>query len=72
MDNWQVGDIIQITDESHPWYPCLLIVTEPKTWGVQACCLWPESNAERKIAHGYNRLKNEQIVICGKAHVIPE
>ena len=33
------GDIIQITDDANPWFPCLLVVSEVKSWGVQACVL---------------------------------
>lgn len=38
------GDIVQITDETHPWYGCLLVVTEPKHFGCQGFVAIPQSN----------------------------
>jgi len=62
------GDIVQITDQAHAWFPCLLIVDEVKSWGVQAGCLCPQSNdAHQMPATAYNQLKWEQIERVGKA-----
>ena len=63
-------DIVQIVDEKHPWYPALLIVSEVKTWGVQAYCLIPQSNVENQTVQAYNRIKNEQVAKVGKAVVV--
>lgn len=63
-------DIVQIVDEKHPWYPSLLIVSEVKTWGVQAYCLIPQSNGENQTVQAYNRLKNEQVEKVGEAIVV--
>lgn len=30
------GSIIQITDENHEWYPCILVISEVKDFGCQA------------------------------------
>ena len=30
----EIGDIIQITDESDKWFLCVLIVREVTSWGV--------------------------------------
>jgi hypothetical protein len=68
----EAGDIIQLTDEKHPWYPCLLIVSEPKAWGVQAVCLAPSSNMEPLTTVQYwNRLKSGQYEVVGRARVMP-
>ncbi len=65
-------DIVQIVDEAHPWYPCLLLVTEVKTWGVQACALIPQSNdGSRPPAHAYTRLRLAQVAKVGTAVVVP-
>ena len=61
------GDIVQITDEKHPWFPCLLIVDEVKPWGVQAACLIPNSNKNNDIGRAFNRLKTARFKVVGKA-----
>jgi hypothetical protein len=66
------GDIVQITDIKHPWFPSLLIVSEEKGWGVQAVCFIPQSNKINEVGHAYNRLKHEQIIKVGRAIVTPD
>lgn len=61
------GDIVQIIDESHQWYPCLLIVGEDKGWGVMAACLSPLSNTGNDVGEAWIRIKNEQFEKVGKA-----
>jgi len=65
----EVNDIIQIVDKNHPWYSCLLIVDEVKSWGVQAFCIIPESNIERRNSFAFNRLNNGQIVKVGNSSI---
>ncbi len=73
MKNIEEGDVIQITDERHAWFPCLMLVTEVKSWGVQACVLVPESNdGSHKPSSAYNRIRFEQIEKVGKAIVVQE
>lgn len=31
----QAGDIVQITNEAHRWYPALVIVEEVKPFGIE-------------------------------------
>ncbi len=67
------GDIVQIIDEADAWYPCLLIVTEPKSWGVQACALVPESNdGSQPPGQAYRRLAYAKIEKVGTAEVVPQ
>ena len=67
------GDIVQIVNEAHPWYPCLLIVKEVKAWGVQVYVFIPKSNDHSEpVAMAYSRLKNEDIVRVGTAYVEAE
>lgn len=64
------GDIVQITDESHPWFPCLLIVDEVKNWGVQAYAIVPKSNDNSELpAQAFNRLSFDIIEKVGHASV---
>lgn len=68
--NIKPGDIVQITDEEHPWYPALLIVDEVKSWGVQAACLMPQSNGSpSECGQAFNRLRFAEIEIVGAARV---
>lgn len=69
----QKGDVVQITDTNHPWFPCLLIVDEVKAWGVQACVIIPQSNDKSEPpSQAFNRLKFEQIAKVGNAIFCPE
>jgi hypothetical protein len=64
----QQGDIVQITDKEHPWFPCLLIVGEVKSWGVQAYAIIPKSNDEKASSSlAFNRLNFDQIEHVGHA-----
>jgi len=70
---WIKGDIAQITDKTHSWYPCLVIVSEVKSWGIQGCVLVPESNdGSKPVGQAYNRLEYAKIVRVGKAEITPE
>ena len=71
MDQMIVGDIVQIVDKSDAWYPCLLIVSEVKDWGVLACTLIPRSNSENDIGHAYRRLNYDKITRVGFAAIHP-
>ena len=70
---FSTGDIVQIIEEKHPWFPCLLIVSEVKSWGVQAYALIPSANdGSSPPGSAYNRLTNEQIKKVGTAEVLAE
>jgi hypothetical protein len=47
-----LGDVVQITNEKHQWFGCLLVVSEVKGWGVLAYCLIPKSNLPNGEAPG--------------------
>ena len=65
------GDIIQITDEQHPWFPALLIVDDTTEKRVLGTCLMPMSNTKgSRCAQASIRLKYDQFAICGQAVVI--
>ena len=62
------GDIIQIIDETHAWYPALLIVHEVRLWGTQAYVIVPKSNDGSELpALAFIRLANKKIKKVGKA-----
>ncbi len=57
MSGYSTGDIIQITDNTHAWFPCLLIVSEVKQWGVVAYGIIPKSNdGSKPVELAFNRL----------------
>lgn len=60
-------DIVQLVDDAHPWYPCLLVVIEVKSWGVQAYAHVVDSNEAQNQGQAYNRLKWDQIERVGRA-----
>jgi hypothetical protein len=68
------GDIVQIVDTTHPWFPCLLIVDEVKAWGVQGYVMIPKTNdGSGPTVQAWNRLGLDQIEFVGRAIVaLPE
>lgn len=67
----EVGDIVQITDENHPWFPCLLVVSEVKSWGVQAFAFVPHSNdGSKPVGQAYNRLPFAQVEVAGRCLIV--
>ena len=65
MDYTQ-GDIVQIVDETHPWFPALLVVDEVKSWGVQAFAFMIQSNdGSEPVTHAYNRIEFSKIEKVG-------
>lgn len=68
----QRHDIVQIVDSTHVWFPCLLIVSEVKSWGIQGFCLIPTSNdGSESPGSAYLRVKFDQIEKVGRAVVAP-
>lgn len=65
----EVGDIIQITDESNKWFPCLLIVSEVKSWGVQAYITIPKNDGTR-LGQAYYRIENGKYEKVGSAILV--
>lgn len=67
-DQIQTGDIIQITNKEHNWFPCLLIVDEVKSWGCTAYALIP--NPQSSTGQAFNRIKAEDYEKVGTAHIV--
>ena len=63
------GDIVQIIDESHPWFPALIVVDEPSSYGCQGYTLivdnTPDLNKRALV-----RLNAEQYEKVGKAALV--
>jgi len=67
----EIGDIIQITDESDKWFLCVLIVREVTSWGVKAYSILPKTEYEPpKIAH--YRIKTGKFEKVGSAIYLAE
>lgn len=69
-DTTDVHDVIQITDPKHHWFPCLLIVTEVRSWGVVALCLIP-NNGRKPTGTAYVRLLFGVFEVVGPAILTP-
>lgn len=65
----EVHDIVQITDETHHWFPALITVSEVKSWGVQgyACVL---ENSPEPCGQAYIRIRTEQFEHVGRAVIV--
>lgn len=63
------GDIVQITDPTHHWYPAIIIVSEPKAWGIQGYTIIP-TNDDQSNGQAYIRLTHGAYEYVGKAVVI--
>lgn len=55
------GDIVQITNIEHTWFPCLIIVDDIKSFGIQGYAICPGEG------EAYIRLKKEDYSKVGKA-----
>lgn len=71
MPKPQPHQVIQITDQTHPWFPALAIVREVKDWGVLAY-VWIVNNTKEPNGRAYIRLKNEEFEVVGAAVIVPK
>ena len=65
------GDIIQIEDPEHHWFPCLLVVDEVKNWGVVAYLSIPKDNSG-DVGHAPIRLETGVFTRVGVAEIVVE
>jgi len=63
----EVGDVVQITDESFLWFGCLVIVSELKGFGILGYIAIPSGTAHLPA---YIRLTKDQFSRIGKAIVV--
>lgn len=62
------GDIVQITDPNHHWFPALIVASEIRSWGCQGFCFVVKNDA--KAGEAYIRLKTGQFEYCGTCIMI--
>lgn len=65
----ETGNIIQIIDEEHHWFPCLLVVNEIKSFGVMAYITIPDNDRDKANGNAFIRLKKNQYKFVGKAEI---
>lgn len=63
------GDIIQITQPTHHWHPCLLVVDSVYAGGVLAYALIPRNDGQ-PTGHAYLRVRQEDYEIVGRAVLV--
>ena len=63
MEQIKKGDIVQIIEELDKWYPCLLIVSEVKTWGIQGYITIPGDDG----GNAFYRIPNDHFEKVGSA-----
>lgn len=62
------GDVIQIINQDHEWYPCFLMVNEVNARTVLAFLLFPSDDG---VKQAYMPLAFEEFEKIGTASVIP-
>lgn len=65
----EADDIVQITDENHHWFPCLIIVSEVKHWGIQGYMTIPKDNMGDR-GNAYIRLVEGTYEKVGHANIV--
>ena len=67
----EVGDIVQIVDEEHHWYPALITVSELKSFGCQGYMISVTSNDPAVPNNpAFIRLQEEKYERVGRAVVV--
>lgn len=62
----KVGSVVQANENAGGWAGCLLIVTDVKSWGVQAGTKIPMQGT------AYIRLRTDQFEYIGEAVLVEE
>lgn len=65
----KAGDIVQITNDSHHWFGCLIVVSEPKSFGCQGYVSIPKDN-RGDVADAYIRLNHDDYERVGHAALV--
>lgn len=63
------NDIVQIINPEHHWFPALVIVDEPKSFGCQGYIHIPADN-RGNVNQAYIRLESDDFIKVGEAVVI--
>jgi hypothetical protein len=67
----QKGTIVQITNNEHHWYPCLVIVSEVKSWGIMGYLSIPADNSGN-VGNAFIRISTGQFEVVGEALIVVE
>ena len=67
--DWEKGDVVQITNENHHWFPALIIVSEPKSFGVQGYTVIV-NNSDEPNGLAYIRLNHDDLELVGSAVLV--
>lgn len=65
----ETGDIVQITNDDHHWFGCLIVVSEPKSFGCQGYISIPKDN-RGNVADAYIRLNHSDFERVGHAVLV--
>lgn len=65
----QAGDIVQITDENHQWFPCLAVVKTTRSHDVKAYVTIPV-NDDVPNGNASVQLRHDQCVVVGRAAIV--
>ena len=60
----EINRIVQVTNPKHDWFPCLVIVTELKSFGIMGYTSVPRGG------DAFIRIKKEDYEVVGKAAMI--
>ena len=69
MSTLKSGDIVQITNQDHHWFGCLIVVSEPKSFGCQGYISIPKDNVGN-VADAYIRLNHADLEVVGHAVLV--
>lgn len=64
------NNIVQITAESHHWFPALAVVEEVLSWGGVLAYVIMVDNTPEPNGQAYIRLKNEDFEVVGNAVIV--
>ena len=62
----ETGDIVQVTNRNHRWFPSLVIVTEVHSWGIQGYSTVPTFEGQAFIrleAGSYEKVGRAVVVM---------
>lgn len=65
----EAGDVVQITNQDHHWFGCLIVVSEPKSFGCQGYITIPHNNAGN-VGDAHIRLNHSDFERVGHAVLV--
>lgn len=70
---WKRGQVVQIIDEDHRWFPCFVLVVraEPEAGGILGCVLIPKGDEQTGVERAYAIFKTDQVQKIGEAFYWP-